>query len=107
MADLDQYKWKLQMDSESEYVILDVRTAEEFEELRIPGSINIDFYNPENFIQELEKLDKERSYYVYCRTGSRSANTCILMDDMGFSDSYNLIGGISEWHGEVEGKNKL
>ena len=107
MANLDQYTWKSQMDSESEYILIDVRTTEEFEELRIPGSINIDFYNPENFIQELEKLDKERSYYVYCRTGSRSATTCILMDDMGFSNSYNLIGGISEWHGEVEGKNKL
>ena len=106
MADLDQYKWKLQMDSESEYVILDVRTAEEFEELRIPGSINIDFYNPQNFVQELEKLDKSKSYYIYCRTGSRSANTCILMEDMGFAKSYNLMGGITEWEGEVESQNK-
>tara|TARA_B100001113_G_C20567225_1_gene387334 strand:+ start:141 stop:461 length:321 start_codon:yes stop_codon:yes gene_type:complete len=106
MADLDQNTWKSQLDSESDYILIDVRTAEEFEELRIPGSINIDFYNPQNFIQELEKLDKSKSYYIYCRTGSRSANTCILMEDMGFAKSYNLMGGITEWEGEVEGENK-
>ena len=105
MADLDQNTWKSQLYSESDYILIDVRTAEEFEELRIPGSINIDFYDPQNFIQELEKLDKSKSYYIYCRTGSRSANTCELMKEMGFSNSYNLLGGITEWKGEVEGQS--
>ena len=105
MADLDQNTWKSQLDSDNDYILIDVRTAEEFEELRIPGSINIDFYNPSNFIEQLQKLDKNRSYYVYCRTGSRSANTCELMKEMGFTNSYNLMGGITEWKGEVEGQS--
>ena len=106
MSDLNQQKWKSQLESEEDFIILDVRTSEEFEELRLPNSTNIDFYNPQDFIQELEKLDKNKSYYVYCRTGSRSANTCVLMKEMGFVKTYNLLGGITEWEGEVEEQNK-
>ncbi len=76
-----------------------------FKELRLPNSINIDFYNPQDFMQELEKLDKNKVYYIYCRTGSRSANTCELMKEIGFAKTYNLLGGITEWEGEVEGQN--
>jgi rhodanese-related sulfurtransferase len=57
-------------------------------------------------MQELEKLDKNKAYYIYCRTGSRSANTCELMKEIGFAKTYNLLGGITEWEGEVEGQNK-
>ena len=106
MSDLNQQKWRSQLESEENFIILDVRTSEEFEQLRLPNSTNIDFYNPQDFIQELEKLDKNKSYYVYCRTGSRSANTCVLMKEMGFSKTYNLLGGITEWEGEIEDQNK-
>ena len=56
-------------------------------------------------MQQLQELDKNRSYYIYCRTGSRSSNTCELMKEMGFTNSYNLLGGITEWKGEVEGQS--
>ena len=72
---LDQSIWEKQFISEKNAVIIDVRTPEEFELSRIPNSKNIDFYNPQNFMQEIEKLDKDVSYYVYCRTGVRSANS--------------------------------
>jgi len=105
MSDIDQNKWRSQLKSEEDCLIIDVRTSEEFEELRLPNSINIDFYNPQDFMQELEKLDKNKVYYIYCRTGSRSANTCELMKEIGFAKTYNLLGGITEWEGEVEGQN--
>ena len=105
MSDIDQNKWRSQLESEEDCLIIDVRTSEEFEELRLPNSINIDFYNPQDFMQELEKLDKNNVYYIYCRTGSRSANTCELMKEIGFAKTYNLLGGITEWEGEVEGQN--
>ena len=105
MSDIDQNKWRSQLESEEDCLIIDVRTSEEFEELRLPNSINIDFYNPQDFMQELEKLDKNKVYYIYCRTGSRSANTCELMKEIGFAKTYNLLGGITEWKGEVEGQN--
>jgi rhodanese-related sulfurtransferase len=106
MSDIDQNKWRSQLESEEDCLIIDVRTSEEFEQLRLPNSINIDFYNPQDFMQELEKLDKNKIYYIYCRTGSRSANTCELMKEIGFAKTYNLLGGITEWEGEVEGQNK-
>ena len=99
--DLEQNKWKIGLDNDSDSIILDVRTPEEFEASRIPNSVNIDFYNPEIFMQEIGKLDKDKSYYIYCRTGVRSANSCQLMKELGFINIYNLIGGIVEWNGET------
>jgi len=58
MSDIDQNKWRYQLATEKNYIILDVRTTEEFEQIRLPNSTNIDFYNPPNFIQELEKLTR-------------------------------------------------
>ena len=98
---LDQLTWQKQFLSEKNAAIIDVRTSEEFDVSRIPNSINIDFYNPQNFMQEIEKLDKDNSYYVYCRTGVRSSNSCQLMNELGFKNVYNLVGGIVEWNGEI------
>ena len=97
--DLNQKDWKNQLDNDS--VIIDVRTPEEFEISRIPDSINIDFNNPVFFMQEIQKLDKNVSYYIYCRTGVRSANSCLLMNELGFDRTHNLLGGIVEWSGET------
>ena len=99
--DLDQYSWKKQSLSDEGSIILDVRTPEEFEFSRIPNSRNIDFYNPQNFMLEIEKLDKDISYYVYCKSGVRSANSCALMGELGFKKTYNLLGGIIEWKGKL------
>ena len=99
--DLEQDKWKNGLENDSDSLILDVRTPDEFETSRIPNSINIDFYNPEIFMREIGKLDKDKSYYVYCRTGVRSANSCHLMKELGFVNIYNLIGGIVDWKGET------
>ena len=98
---LDQLTWEKQFLSEENAIILDVRTPEEFEISRIPNSINIDFYNPQNFMHEIQTLDKDISCYVYCRTGVRSANSCQLMSELGFKKVYKLIGGIVEWNGEI------
>ena len=99
--DLEQEIWKNKLDSDSNSVTLDVRTPDEFNTSRISNSINIDFYNPQVFMEEVQKLDKEVTYFVYCRTGVRSANSCLLMKELGFNNTYNLIGGIVDWKGEI------
>tara|TARA_B100001093_G_scaffold272148_1_gene260099 strand:- start:209 stop:517 length:309 start_codon:yes stop_codon:yes gene_type:complete len=99
--DLEQEIWKNKLDSDSNSVTLDVRTPDEFNTSRISNSVNIDFYNPQLFIEEVQKLDKNVSYFVYCRTGVRSANSCLLMKELGFNNTYNLIGGIVDWKGEI------
>ena len=99
--DLDQDEWvkkcKLLRDSK----IIDVRTPQEFQEFRIPDSENVDFYDPQNFIKKINLLDKEASYFLYCKSGVRSYNSCSIMKDMGFKNVYNLVGGITEWNGEI------
>ena len=99
--DLDQSSWEKQALTDKKGIVLDVRTPEEFENSRIQNSKNIDFYNPQYFMLEIEKLDKDNNYYVYCRTGVRSANSCALMKEYGFKKTFNLVGGIVEWKGKL------
>ena len=94
---LDQSTWKKQFLSEKNAIILDVRTPEEFELSRIPNSKNIDFYNSQSFMQEIEKLNKDNSYYVYCRSGKRSYAACEIMKEFGFNNVFNLDGGFLKW----------
>lgn len=82
---------KIKQDSEN-IVILDVRTKEEFEEYNINGSINIDYYS-DNFKQQLNQLDKNKTYLIYCRSGNRSGETLKIMEDLGFKIIYDLNGG--------------
>lgn len=101
MADLSQDEWAEGLENDSNVVILDVRTPEEMEEGYIPGAINMDIYLGQEFLNELEQLDKSKNYYVYCRSGNRSRQACTLMHGLGISNAYNLEGGIIEWEGEI------
>lgn len=86
------------------YVILDVRTPLEYEQGHIEDAILIDFRSAD-FEEQLSKLDKDARYLVYCRSGNRSAKTCVRMNEMGFKTAINLGGGIIAW--EREGKPVL
>lgn len=102
MADLSQEEWATQFKTDDQGFLLDVRTPEEFEDGYIPGATNIDIYLGPEFIEEVEKLDKGKNYYVYCRSGKRSGQACTIMNQLGFKNAYNLSGGFMEWDGEVE-----
>ncbi|XLS28263.1 rhodanese-like domain-containing protein [Flavobacteriaceae bacterium M23B6Z8] len=101
MADLSQEEWAEQFQADSDSFLLDVRTPEEFEDGHIPGATNIDIYLGQEFVDEVEKLDKNKNYYVYCRSGKRSGQACAIMNQLGFENAYNLSGGFMEWEGEV------
>ncbi len=98
---LTQEDWIAQLESDENAVILDVRTEDEFNDGIIPNAINIDIHKGQEFIAELEALDKSKNYYVYCRSGARSAKACQIMNELGFENAYNLMGGILDWEGEV------
>ena len=102
MKNLVQQEWSDELSKSTNGVILDVRTAIEVEDGKIPGATNIDIFKAQEFIDALEKLDKNLPYFVYCRAGSRSAQACAVMHQMGFEYTYNLEGGFSEWSGDVE-----
>jgi len=83
----------------SENIILDVRTKEECLESKIPGSLNLDYYS-ENFKDNLDKLNKNLNYYIYCRSGNRSGKTVVILREKGFKNVFNLEGGILAWEKE-------
>jgi rhodanese-related sulfurtransferase len=56
--------------------------------------------NTAKFIHDIESMDKSKTYYVYCRSGGRSFQACMLMQAKGFN-TYNLAGGMLSWTGEV------
>jgi rhodanese-related sulfurtransferase len=101
MADLSQEEWSEQFESDGNAFLLDVRTPEEVEEGYIPNANNIDIHLGQGFLDELEKLDKSKNYYVYCRSGQRSGQACAIMNKLGFENAYNLVGGFMNWEGEV------
>ncbi|MDP6155163.1 MAG: rhodanese-like domain-containing protein [Candidatus Thermoplasmatota archaeon] len=81
----------------SDLIILDVRTSNEFGDDRLVNSINIDFYG-ETFRDELNKLDKNGTYIIYCRSGNRSGQTLEIMDELKFMEVYDF-GSFVEWKG--------
>ena len=76
-------------------VILDVRTPPEFSEGYIEGAINIDMQSPD-FDTEIQKLDKDKTYIVYCRTGNRAKTASEQMSDIDLNVVYSK-SGISQW----------
>ena len=89
-----------QMAEEDNFILLDVRTPEEFADGHIPGAINIPNENiGENDIAELP--DKEQRIYVYCRSGNRSKQASAKLVNLGYTNVVE-IGGIIDYEGETE-----
>ncbi|MEJ8803387.1 rhodanese-like domain-containing protein [Pontibacter sp. H249] len=75
--------------------LLDVRTAGEYAGGSIKGARNLDVTSAQ-FQQALQTMDKDKEYFVFCRSGNRSGSACDLMTAQGFK-AYNLAGGIGAW----------
>jgi len=99
---LEQKEWWSQFLENENAIILDVRTEDEVNRGKIPGAINIDIHKGQGFIYTVETLEKSKAYYVYCAAGVRSFNACRIMEELGFENTFNLLGGFSTWEGEVE-----
>lgn len=77
-------------------IIIDIRTKEEYEILRIGNPINMDYYS-RYFKDQLSILDKDRTYLIYGRTKATSMHTLQIMEDLGFMYVYDLEGGIGTY----------
>src|SRR5690606_33984294 len=66
-------------------IVLDVRTADEYKSGHIEGAVNIDVLDSTTFLNRIAKLEKDKTYLVYCRSGKRSANASTIMLNNGFS----------------------
>jgi rhodanese-related sulfurtransferase len=81
------------------FAILDVRTPEEFLGEYIENAVNLDYYS-DTFRNDLDKLDKNKTYLIYCRSGRRSENALNIMKELDFREVYNMLGGIIKWKSE-------
>ena len=91
------------MEEETDYIILDVRTPEEFKEGHIPDAVNV----PNETIdeEEISELpDKEQMILVYCRSGNRSKQAAEKLAALGYTNIIEF-GGINDWIGETEAGN--
>ena len=87
------------MEEESGYIILDVRTPEEFADKHIPGAINIP--NETISTEEIPELpDKDQLILVYCRSGNRSKQASEKLAALGYTNIVEF-GGINDWPGET------
>ena len=94
---LDTQIWKKRLSENSNAICLDVRTLNEYNESRIPNSVNIDIYDPTIFMKKINDLDHTKSYFIYCKSGKRSQMACEIMHQYGFNKLFNLVGGIEDW----------
>ncbi|WKV11284.1 rhodanese-like domain-containing protein [Marivirga harenae] len=87
----------IEFDKDDNKVVLDVRTPQEYAEGRITGSENLDVLKTDFFTTSIAKMDKEKTYYVICRSGARSQKAVAQMKEAGFKDVYNISGGMQAW----------
>ena len=80
----------------TDFIILDMRTPREFKSGHIEKAILLDYYS-KTYTDKLKRLDKTKTYLMYCRSGNRSGKTLNLIRDMGFSRVYNMDKGIKGW----------
>ena len=78
------------------FVLLDIRTPAEVESGHLPGAVNVDFRSS-NFETEIDRLDRNATYLIYCRTANRTGQAFIRMTEMGFARVYDMQGGITQW----------
>ena len=89
-------EFKEKIDSK-EYVLVDIRTTKEDTNEKIPNTeLVLDFYK-DNFSEEVSKLDKDKKYLYYCRTGNRTSHASVLAEQFNFAEAYELDGGIVAW----------
>lgn len=95
-TDLSPQQFKEAIENEENVVILDVRTQMEAASGSIGGALVVDVLSG-NFTEQVKDFDKDKNYYVYCRSGARSAQACQIMAGMKFENLANLKGGIMAW----------
>lgn len=81
----------------NEFILLDVRSVNEFTKGHLDRAINIDI-NSYQFTADIQKLNRNAIILIYCLTGARSANAMHVMANLGFKTLYNMQGGIAAWN---------
>ena len=92
-------EFKKLLGENSNVQLIDVRTPEEFQEGHIPNSKNINLFD-DDFEKRLLKYNKSKPIFVYCEVGGRSGEAAALLSKSGYSNVYDLKGGMRAWKKE-------
>ena len=92
-TNIDKRELNMLLKSEEDFLLLDIRTKEEFMESKIDGAVNVPLSELLFNIDEIEDY-RDRKIVIYCRSGHRSITACNLLAMEGFNDLYNLEKGI-------------
>ncbi len=94
MEELNAKEWQNKISEDSNAIVIDVRTHDEFLEGSVSNAINIDVKEPQSFLDKINELDKSKNFYVYCQSGARSAQACAVLNLMcDIPNTYNLKTG--------------
>lgn len=93
--DVDPVEAKKMIDK-GQVVVIDVRTPGEWDGGHLKNAKLIDISGA-TFEQQIAKLDKSKTYVVYCAVGGRSSRAATLMAEKGFKTVYNMVGGYNKW----------
>ncbi|RLD29588.1 MAG: rhodanese-like domain-containing protein [Bacteroidetes bacterium] len=101
MKNITQEEWRELLSNDDDAVIIDSRTPNEWRAGVFENSLLMNINDPQSFMDDVNKLDKEKNYYVYCRSGIRSIQACQVLESVGIKTTYNLLGGILIWNGKT------
>ena len=95
-TNLSAQRFKIIIGNDKNGTVLDLRTAAEMNEGYIAGAVQLD-YKAKDAKKQIDALDKNKTYYIYCAHGTRSADASQYMKEQGFKRVYNLEKGFAEW----------
>lgn len=92
-----QFKTMLeQQQGPDDVMVLDIRTPQEYANAHIRGAALIDYYSSD-FVERLKKLDRNKVYLIYCRSGNRTGRSLAIFENLGFTQVYHLEKGLIDW----------
>jgi len=101
MKNINQTAWEELISKDKTAIIIDARTPNEWNDGIIENAVLLDVLNEPKFLESAKTFDKEKNYYVYCRSGARSVKACQILESVGVEATYNLLGGILSWEGNT------
>ena len=99
ITDIDPKAFSEKITATTNAQIIDVRTPQEFASGHLDNALNIDWLG-DNFVANVEKLDKTKPVFVYCKTSNRSPQAARKLEELGFTTIYNMQGGLLKWDAE-------
>lgn len=95
---IDTSELRIMMNDNPNYVYIDVRTSDEFQENHIEGFVNYDYYKFDSLINDIEsEYPKDSVLVIICRSGNRSSKAAKKLFDVGYATVYNVTGGINSY----------